>query len=97
MGNEMEMMQKKLDLILGTMATKSDIANMATKDDLSEMASKADLVGMATKADLSGMATKSDLHRLEKEIKDIRHYVEHIDTELQEHRHDSEVHRKVGV
>lgn len=88
MGNEMEMMQKKLDLILGTMATKSDIANMATKDDLSEMASKADLVGMAT---------KSDIHRLEKEIKDIRHYVEHIDTELQEHRHDSEVHRKVGV
>lgn len=61
MGNEMETMQKKLDLILGTMATKSDI------------------------------------HRLEKEIKDIRHYVEHIDTELQEHRHDSEVHRKVGV
>ncbi|OGC11214.1 hypothetical protein A3K48_01650 [candidate division WOR-1 bacterium RIFOXYA12_FULL_52_29] len=79
----MKEMRKKLDLILGTMATKSDLSGMATKDDLA---------GMATKADLTGMANKSDISRLEKDLKEVKYYVEHIDSELQEHRHDSEVH-----
>lgn len=45
------------------------------------------------------MATKSDVDGLDKKIekgnKEILGYIEHIDKELQEHRHNSEVHLKI--
>jgi hypothetical protein len=58
---------------------------------------------MATKTDLkdirSEMATKTDINKLDKKLdktkRDLLDYLEHIDSELQEHRRDSEVHTKV--
>lgn len=58
--------------------------NMATKSNLVEIRKE-----MVTKADIANMATKSDIDKLNK---DLVGYIEHIDTELQEHRRNSEVH-----
>ena len=53
---------------------------------------------MATKTDLQEL--RNDIKNLDEKIdavnKDLTGYLKHIDSELQEHRHDSEVHKKVA-
>ncbi|MCX5751596.1 MAG: hypothetical protein NT099_08035 [Candidatus Saganbacteria bacterium] len=96
-------MDKELKEYLDTnMATKTDLEefkkNMATKTDLEELKKN-----MATKDDIAEikkeMSTKDDKKKLDKKIdhvkKDLIGYLEHLDNELQEHRHSSEIHQKV--
>ena len=55
---------------------------------------------MVTKSDIIDMATKNDINKLDKKIDKVNRgllgYLEHIDTNLQEHIRDSEVHKKVS-
>jgi dsDNA-specific endonuclease/ATPase MutS2 len=69
--SEMEAVLRNLDVrvgrieqILPTLATKTDLERFATKTDLERYATKADLERFATKADLERFATKADLERL---------------------------------
>ena len=68
--SEMEAVLKSLDQrvgrieqILPTLVTKSDLHGLATKADLERYATKADLERFATKTELERFATKTELER----------------------------------
>lgn len=83
-----------LDKIVKESATKSDLRDLATKSDLKDFATKADLESIRKE-----IATKSDIVKLDKKIdkveKSLIGYIKHIDTQLQDHRHNTELHKKV--
>lgn len=85
------------------MATKSDLADirneMATKSDISKLDTRIDGIekNMATKSDIERLDNKIDKldRKVEKGDRDILKYIEQLDNDLQEHRHNSESHLKV--
>ena len=66
---------------------KQYLEKMATKDDLDEIR--------------QDMATKDDIKKLDKKIDNVHDdligCLEHLDSNLQEHRHDTEVHKKAAL
>ena len=72
--------KRYLDNLTDKLATKSDLNQIRQ-----EMAKKADLDEIRKE-----MATKSDLNKAKK---DLISYLEYLDTEFQDHRRNSEIHK----
>ena len=79
---EIQGMQREIQNIKGTMATKDDLKSFATKDDLKSFATKDDLKSFATKDDLRNFATKDDLKILSTK-EDINMLAEELHAEIQ--------------
>lgn len=83
MDKELKEHLDRIESRFGDMATKSDLADIR-KD-------------MATKSDIERLDNKIDKldRKVEKGDKDILKYLEQLDSDFQEHRHNSESHLKV--